>query len=316
MPTKIEWADEVWNPITGCTPTSEGCRNCYAASMAKRFWGDRKFSDVQLHMERLEKPMRWKRPRRVFVDSMGDLFHEDVSDEQIAAVFGAMSAAPRHTFLVLTKRPRRMKEWFSWAHHRAMSSGLPWRDGAPVIGYLGEYALRASDGRINIWKKDVKLPDWPLTNVCLGVSIGNQDTANERLISLRDTPAAVRFVSYEPATGAWDPRRTYAGRMNINALSWLDWVVMGGETGVGARPMHPDWVRSVRDQCQESGTPFMFKQWGEWAPDCLCQGPTHENKTTPRPSPGLIGCMFRCGKKSAGRELDGRTWEELPKGMT
>lgn len=305
--TKIEWADVVWNPVTGCTKVSEGCRNCYAERLAKRFWGERKFADVQCHPDRLAETDHFgTNPKRVFVNSMSDLFHPDVPMEFIGEAITEMISHPTHTFMVLTKRPQRMLEVMRWY-------------GLDLI----------KDGR-NIW--------W-------GVSAENQEMADKRIPLLLQVPAAVRFVSCEPLLGpvdlthlyggisigenidlcvdalagkydaAWAGRktRTYSRLAELNAGK-LDWVICGGESGPHARPMHPDWVRSLRVQCLAAKVPFFFKQWGEWAPDCLCDTP-EPCRTIPRPQPGLMGCMFRCGKKNAGRELDGRTWDEYPAGV-
>jgi protein gp37 len=256
--TKIEWTEYSWNPVTGCTPASEGCQNCYAKRMATRLKGrygypeDEPFK-VTLHPEKLKEPLKWKKPRRVFVCSMGDLFHEQVPDEYIAKVWEVMNNASQHTFLVLTKRPQRMKDFLArlgWYIHD--------RDGYPMEAVLdegGKYTLK------NVW---------------LGVTAENQQRADERIPILLQIPAAVRFVSIEPMLGPV-----------VIPEEWPDWVICGGETGPGARPIHPDWVRSLRDQCQVAGTPFFFKSWGEWA----------EHKV---------------GRKKAGRLLDGRTWDEIP----
>ncbi|HOD06173.1 MAG TPA: phage Gp37/Gp68 family protein [Anaerolineaceae bacterium] len=283
--TKIEWADVVWNPVTGCTKVSDGCRNCYAERLAKRFWGERKFTDVRCHPERLAEADKFgKTPQRVFVNSMSDLFHPDVTMGFVCDVITEMIVHPTHTFMVLTKRPDQMLD---------------------VMRYYGASLIQ--DAR-NIW--------W-------GVSAENQATADERIPLLLKAPVAVRFVSCEPLLGPVD-FRLKKGSYVTNALTGfmttaaepmlgnkLDWVICGGESGPNARPMHPDWVRDLRDQCNAAGVPFLFKQWGEWAPDCLCDTPT-PCREIDRPQPGLMGCMFRCGKKNAGRELDGRTWDEYP----
>ena len=274
--TKIEWADVVWNPVTGCTKVSEGCRNCYAEGIAKRFWGERKFSDVQCHPERFNALGRLgKTSKRVFVNSMSDLFHKDVPLDFISEVFAEMAVHPLHTFIVLTKRPQRMAE---------------------AVDYFGGDLWR---GYKNIW---------------LGVSVENQQAADERIPYLLQTPAPVRFVSCEPLLGPVDlVKGMHGGKVDepIDPVSRIDWAICGGESGPHARPMHPDWVRSLRDQCQAARVPFFFKQWGEWAPDCLCDTP-EPCLTIVRPQPGLMGCMFRCGKKAAGDLLDGREWHEYP----
>lgn len=290
--TRIEWADEVWNPVTGCSKVSQGCKNCYAERIAGRFWKDRKFSDVQFHEDRLDAPSHWKKPRRVFVNSMSDLFHEKLNFSEILTVFYRMGIYDRHIYLVLTKRPQRMLEFFDyWKEH------IDWclANGNPFFKP-------------------------PLRNIWLGVSVEDQKAADERIPLLLQTPAAVRFVSCEPLLGAVDLSGYLTGlyilgerpELTINEPS-LNWVICGGESGPGARPMHPDWARSLRDQCQAAQVPFFFKQWGEWAPDCLCDT-KKPHPETPRPHPGLIGCMFRCGKKAAGRLLDGREWNEYPEG--
>lgn len=310
--TKIEWVRNpdgtsgvVWNPVTGCSKVSEGCRNCYAESLAHRFRKDfRPWTaanaehNVRLHPERLEQPLHWSKPRRVFVNSVSDLFHEEVPDEFILEVFGTMVRATEHTFQILTKRPKRM------------------------LDFIRSYG--------NDWSAK-----WPLLNVWLGISAEDQPTFDERTKYLLQTPAAVRFVSLEPLLGSINAVLYLGGRsyrcgcgyketesemvflggdvywcadcetrMEIGAT--LDWVIVGGESGPGARPMHPDWVRAIRDQCQAAGVPFFFKQWGMWAPPTVSPFPRCYH------SGDVIG-MLRVGKKAAGNELDGRTWEEMPK---
>jgi protein gp37 len=259
--TSIEWADEVWNPVTGCNKVSQGCKHCYAETIANRFWATqyppnedgspRKFTDVRVHPERLDDPLKWRKPRRVFVNSMSDLFHEDVPEHFIASVFGAMALCQQHTFMILTKRPKRAADWFQ-----------------DIGGTTRRSWVLLSAARL-INANRIKFPDWPLPNVWLGVSVEDQKTADKRIPMLLQTPAAVRFVSYEPALGPVDfgafmspPGSSWSREV---ALAWddtseLDWVIMGGESGPGARPMHPDWARSVRDQCQAAGVPFFFKQ--------------------------------------------------------
>lgn len=273
--TKIEWAEKSWNPISGCSPVSEGCQNCYAERMAKRLAGrfgypkDDPFR-VTLHAERLNDPLKWKKPTKIFVCSMGDLFHPLVKDEWIRFIWWGMVHTKLHQFLILTKRPIRMKEFLE--------------------KFYGQFFERI----------EFMTPD----NIWLGVSVENQKRADERIPILLQIPAKVRFVSVEPMLGPVDLARiklsqhttfdclaTYA-YSNPNHVPYqgnrLDWVILGGETGPGARPMHPDWARSVRDQCQEAGVPFFFKNMGS----------AHE--------PELAG------KITAGRLLDGRFWEELP----
>ena len=233
MGTRIEWTDEIWNPVTGCSHVSEGCRNCYAERLALRKlqpydtglpWTKQNAeANVKLHPERLEIPLRWKRPRRVFVNSMSDLFHEHVPVEFVDCVFKSMAFCLHHTFQVLTKRPERMCVYAKGGVERA---GL--------------------------------VRSWPLPNVHLGVSVENQETVGKRIPLLLETPAAVRFVSAEPLLGLIDLSP------HIKAGAGIDQVIVGGESGPGARPMHPQWARSIRDQCIEMGVAFFFKQWGEW----------------------------------------------------
>lgn len=253
--SKIEWLSmpgykpQVWNPVTGCTKVSAGCKNCYAINMSRRLSGieqtkgkyagtvDRTnwTGEVFMHWEELERPAKWKKPRMVFVNSMSDLFHEQVGVLFINAVLEAISQNRDHIFLILTKRPERMQ----------------------VI--VNRYITKYCHGEI-------------IPNLWLGVSAENQDTANDRIPHLLKTQAAVRFVSCEPLLGAidlqmvdeykqfWMPEQSD----RLEGCSYIDWVIVGGESGKDARPMHPDWARSIRDQCASAGVPFFFKQWGEW----------------------------------------------------
>jgi len=235
--TAIEWTDSTWNPVTGCTQVSPGCDHCYALRFAERFRGvpghpfEHGF-DLRLRPERLTQPLRWRKPRRVFVNSMSDLFHADVPDEFIAQVFAVMAASPRHTFQVLTKRPQRMRRWLS---HPAAQARV-W-EAARQLGL-------AVDGA-----------SWPLPNVWLGTSIENNNYA-WRADFLRRTPAAVRFISAEPLLGPLD-------RLDLTGIHWL---ITGGESGPGHRPCDPAWVRDLRDRCVAAGVAFFFKQWGGTRP--------------------------------------------------
>ncbi len=282
--SSIEWTDATWNPITGCSVISAGCKHCYAmklagtrmrnhpsragltvASKAGPVWNGL----VRRNEAWMVQPLRWARPRRIFVCAHGDLFHEAVPDEWISEVFATMAAASQHTFQVLTKRAKRMHDYVNSAF---------------------------AAGR-----------DWPLPNVHLGVSAEDQGTYDERVPWLFRTKAARRFVSIEPMLGAIELNRFCACGCKLlvrdairEAMSspaalnrdqaaavmgmtlGVDWVICGGESGRGARPMHPEWVRSLREQCIGFRVPFFFKQWGGES------------------------------KKATGRLLDGRTWDELP----
>ena len=279
--TKIEWADAVWNPVTGCTKVSEGCRNCYAEGIANRFWGERKFTDVRCLPYRLKQPAKLKGHQRVFVNSMSDIFHNRVEYEFIKDIWSVMLANPQHTFMILTKRADRMAE----------TVDLLLRDGFGVLP--------------NIW---------------MGVSVEDQKTADERIPLLLNTPAAVRFVSCEPLLENVNLRGwIYKNGMWVDGDRRVDWVIVGGESGTRARPMHPNWVRSIRDQCQEASVSFFFKQWGEWQLTSEREYMELEGneKLISMDIPGAIGYQKawfrRVGKNRAGRELDGRTWDEYPK---
>lgn len=230
--TKIEWTESTWNPVTGCTKISEGCRNCYAERMARRLkaMGQPNYANefaVTLHPHVVQAPLGWRRPRTVFVNSMSDLFHEKVPVSFIREVFEVMATARHHTFQVLTKRSDRLLE---------LARCLPWPD--------------------NVW---------------MGVTVESADYTF-RIDHLCRTGALVKFLSIEPLLGP----------IPGLDLTGIDWVIVGGESGPKARPMQATWVREIREQCLASGTSFFFKQWG-----------------------GV-------NKKKAGRELDGRTWDEIP----
>lgn len=321
--TSIEWADRVWNPVVGCTPVSEGCRNCYAQALHNRrhqafLEGKRMpvqyampFDQVQLLPGRLDQPLHWKKPARVFVNSMSDLFHEDVPDDFIWSVFSVMAVAERQQFLILTKRPQRMMDYLrQWEKTFVTDSHFE---------------------SINIF-----LHSWPLPNVWLGVTAENQKSADERIPLLLQTPAAVRFVSVEPMLGAVDIHHYFPHNFQPGDAKYgwenqcsviapdglrhcgyppdqhprpgINWVICGGESGPGARPMHPDWARGLRDQCQAAGVPFFFKQWGGWVSE-YPQGVSMAN----RKQTFVHGREFyRVGKAMAGRMLDGQEWNEFP----
>ncbi|MFZ2226176.1 MAG: phage Gp37/Gp68 family protein [Candidatus Moraniibacteriota bacterium] len=251
----IEWTDATWNPVTGCSKVSPGCAHCYAETLAlTRLAGKAGYSglpwtpenaetNVVLRPDRLDLPLRWRGPRRVFVNSMSDLFHERVPDGFIDQVWSVMARAHRHTFQVLTKRPERMRDYLV-----AADIETAWR------------LTPAPDGTA-----------WATPNVWIGTSIEN-DRWTSRADALRETPAAVRFLSLEPLLGP----------LPSLDLTGIGWVIVGGESGPGFRPVDPGWVRDIRDRAVAAGVPFLFKQWG-----------------------GIRS-------KSGGRELDGRTWDEYP----
>ncbi|WP_280412567.1 phage Gp37/Gp68 family protein [Nocardia asiatica] len=308
--TSIEWTDKTWNPVTGCDKVSPGCDHCYAEGIANRFAGTPQFPNgfgVTLRAERLGDPLKWRKPARVFVNSMSDLFHDDVPDKFIAKVFGVMAHADQHTFQVLTKRPGRMRS-----------------------------LLRSDAFRELVFKSvDIELPDvmgddWPLHNVWLGVSAEDQKWANIRIPALLDTPAAIRFVSAEPLLGPIDLGMWLEDDPEKFDVPPLDWVIVGGESGRKARPMHPDWARNLRNQCEKAGVAFHFKQHGEWIgghkhgdpwawaePHAWVSFETGATATEDEAlkAGGSWQAMWKVGKKAAGRVLDGRTWDAYPAGV-
>jgi protein gp37 len=228
---------------------------------------------VELIESELLKPLHWKKPRVIALNWMGDLFHEYLLSREIDQVFAVMALCPQHKFIVLTKRAKRMRE--------------DYHNSKQII-----YGKYLDIGLIKIWP-------WPLLNVGIGVSVEDREHLN-RLDDLRQTPAALRWFSAEPLLGD-------LGTINLDGISW---VICGGESGPGARPMHPDWVRSLRDQCQAEGVPFLFKQWGEHYPISRTDG-IHELPFGEYNAATGYG-FKRVGKRAAGRLLDGRTWDELP----
>lgn len=345
----IAWTDETWNPIRGCSKVSAGCAHCYAETMAARFCGDgqpyaglieggRWSGKVRMVPEHLKDPLRWRRPRRVFVNSMSDLFHESLSFQDIASIFGVMAAAPEHTFQVLTKRAKRMAEFFAWLKQEG-DAIHPFEKGRTtermvVLGQAFDWVNALERGG-----------PWPLPNVWLGVSVENQTAADERIPILLQVPAAVRWISMEPLLGPVDLTMIQHGAHVFDALGGggfhetsfeplpaparLDWVVVGGERGPKARPMHPGWVQRLRDQCATAHVPFLMKQWGEWGPlqhpfDYVtnsdgCQIIGDSGRLHGRPWPGWKSqkpgaeVVIRHGRAKAGRVLDGRIHDAFPK---
>jgi len=305
----IEWTDATWNPVRGCSIVSKGCTNCYAMRQAHRSnhaggasQGLTKLTKggpvwtgaIRTVPELLDQPRSWKRPRRIFVNSMSDLFHEDVPESFITDVWSAMAEAPQHIFQILTKRPQRMRDYL-----------------LPALS-IGDFVAK------------------PLDNVWLGVSVEDQSSADERIPLLLQTPAAVLWISAEPLLSAINLRPAWLrGDFSCNPkiLGGLHWVVAGGESGPGARPMHPDWARGLRDQCSAANVAFFFKQWGAWAPYTYVSDTDgrklvrighskHEERreiAIGGPADGTEPFnMRRAPKKASGRHLDGRTHDEYP----
>lgn len=361
----IEWTDASWNPIRArlrsdpsrvgwhCVHKSPGCANCYAEGFNRRLGtklaykpGHEREIEIFLDEKMLLLPLKWKRPRKIFVGSMTDLFADFVTDEMLDRIFAVMALAPQHIFQVPTKRADLMRAYFADPGERAMAIGIAagnmldgdwiWNDGKPfrkAIELIITRSLGYSDNpKINL------LDDLlPLPNVWLGVSVEDQVRADERIPDLLATPAAVRFLSCEPLLGPVDldcPRIDWMEHPEGNGIRGdrlcYDWVICGGESGPGARPMHPDWARSLRDQCAAAGVPFFFKQWGEWAPGENAPGPAVRTEQTadlgeagwfycsltPRMSEELhcddAPDLYRFGKKAAGRVLDGVTHDGMP----
>lgn len=371
--TGIEWADATWNPLRGCSRVSDGCRHCYAETVAHRFSGPGMpyegltrivngrptwTGEIRLVPELLDQPLRWKRPRRIFVNSMSDLFHENVPDSFIDRVFAVMWAChfcdggqSKHVFQILTKRAQRMRDYLkqdrreNWARAAVNIAGKSDPDG------LFDDIANAQGSHPRIW---------------LGVSVENQATADERIPLLLETPAAIRWISAEPLLGAIDLwPSAYLPCPNVDDCIMdpdtgayeccrqcdytgvgneigIDWVVAGGESGPRARPMHPAWARSLRDQCAAAGVAFHFKQWGEWAPRGgeITGGGIDFSAIDPQCTRwplvirlGEHGLDTRCGencgagigeeifmqmvgKKAAGRRLDGVLHDEYPEGVS
>jgi len=293
MTTSIEWtrgddgtAGETWNPVSGCTKVSQGCKHCYAERVFPRTYGYRSFTDVQTHADRLEKPLRWKKPRRVFVNSMSDLFHEDVPNEFIARVFSVMARATQHTFQILTKRPARMKRFIE-----------------------DDVFFTAREGG------ETRMVPF-LRNVWLGVSVEDQETADERIPLLLQTPAAVRFVSAEPLLGPVDFTHIPVSDRDVtmNALRrasvfapHIDWVIVGGESGPRARECELAWIRGILRQAHAAAVPVFVKQLGR----SPCE--LTERRSNQCPPPGRA---WRVQKQPDGSMCDPREFLRLqdPKG--
>lgn len=366
--TAIEWTQRTWNPIVGCSLESPGCKRCYAMKMAGRlqamgvpyYQGTTQKTDsgfvwtgkIAVNDNAMLEPWKRKTPTTYFVNSMSDLFHPDVPEAVIDRVFAVMAMCPQHIFQVLTKRSRRMQQYLSHGstvrrimeelarlvrqtapdpdrshrafhrHHHRFARMTAWTH---VGGIASDQFLRNEPNRSHpSWLQ------WPLANVWAGVSIEDNMRMHERAHDLATTPAAVRFWSAEPLLGPI---------ANVPKHWWPDWVICGGESGPRSRPMHPDWARSLRDQCLENGVRFFFKQWGEWAPHeaianehggvdivppasfkavhrwrrwdgVRSREPKADESVGEFLSPGIIAIPV--GKKAAGRMLDGRTHDAMP----
>lgn len=322
--TPIEWVKALaaarnaipatWNPTDGCSRASDGCQHCYAAALVHQLLsrslpgryagltdmdphGTPRFNGtIRLAEHVLGQPLRARRQRVYFVSDMADLFHPSVETAWLDRIFATMALCPQHLFLVLTKRPERMRDYIAALPKRRMDcdAGLDWCD-------------------------------WPLPNVWLGVTVESQGMAEARIPHLLETPAAVRFLSCEPLLGPLSLQWiATAGTGGLDALhgeteeretgttvtgARLDWVIAGGESGPKARPMHPDWARSLRDQCEAAGVLFHFKQWGEWIPAAMVGFFGHERKPTVVMAPHA---MIRVGKAGAGHLLDGVEHRAVP----
>lgn len=371
--TAIEWTHipgykgESWNPIRAlrngkpgwhCEHVTEACRNCYAEAQNRNTRnlafgtglgykpGHRADIDIVLDEKTLLAPLRWKKPRAIFVCSMTDLFGEWVTGAMLDRIHAVMALCPQHIWIVLTKRPERQREYLAFDDARQCVGWFA----APQImtKHAPKWRGESVHGQNRIRVASAGL-FWPLPNVWRGVSVCDQDDANAFVPILLATPAAIRFVSYEPALGPVDfhdlvVEDNRPGEQHFSALEcdtdiadcaaepWgtnvLDWIIAGGESGPNARPAHPDWFRSARDQCQAAGVPFFFKQWGEWAPGEVA-GPNERpinaatwfndewifqrvGKAQPDDHRDDEPDMFRVGKTRAGRTLDGVEHSEFP----
>ena len=314
--SKIEWCDHSWNGWEGCTKVSAGCAHCYAEARDKRFEGGKHWGRGAPRRRTSEAnwklPLRWQRKAektgirpRVFCNSLSDWLDEEVPIEWFADLLDQISKTPNFDRLLLTKRPENFMNRMAEAKHYAQCK----RD-----SILGLYIFR--------WMYGEDVPE----NVWIGTTVENQEMANKRIPELLEIPTKVRFLSCEPLLDPVDLTHIRIGNDQWFPMQHINWVICGGESGSRARPMHPDWARSLRDQCQADGVPFFFKQWGEWGPDDLSY--VHASGNTPKrcwmhsngaildwrgPYPPDYTQMLRYGKSSSGRLLDGREWNEFPK---
>ena len=261
--SKIGWTDVTWNPVTGCSHVSPGCDICYAETLSlRRGWSKKPWTarnaaeNVVLHPDRLEQPLHWRKPRMAFVNSMSDLFHEEIPDEFIDQIFAVMTLAPQHVYQALTKRPERMRSYFTEPH-----GGYSARERISLasLGLLLDNValLKVLPDRQGMLSTDEGIKEWPIPCVWLGVSVEDQRRADERIPILLDTPAAVRWLSCEPLLGPIDFPLYCAGSV---FWSGLHWIVVGGETGPGHRPMEIEWLEYIVNQCGRAGVPVFVKQ--------------------------------------------------------
>jgi protein gp37 len=346
--SKIEWTGRSdWNPVRGCTRISPGCGGpgphggCYAEAIAGRFSGEGQpfhgFADrtskggrwtgkVELMEERLTLPMHWSKPATIFASSTSDIFHESLSDADIDRIFAVMALTPQHTYQILTKRADRMRDYVSQLDEFALVDTEEFREAQYRVdcddddnGSAAWHAQTAALEKAIIGARTTLGKGRPLPNVWLGVSVENQEWADRRREDLSATPAAVHFVSYEPALGPVD----------WSGWEFVDQIIGGGESGPRARPMHPDWQRATRDFCAQHEIAYFFKQWGEWAPrQWKADGGTHAMHCLRPDSFQKLGhppnslertsadpewqAFARVGKKAAGRLLDGVQHDGVP----
>lgn len=281
--TNIKWTESTWNPITGCSKVSAGCKNCYAlrdwprlAKNEKSIYFNRAFTDVAFHQDRLDQPIRWKKPRKIFVNSMSDLFHEDLSFDVIDKVFATMLLAPWHTYQVLTKRPEIMVDW--------LSTRLPLLEEkmADLSAFFTADQIKLHP---ELKKSTAGLINGPMSHIWLGTSVEDEKAASTRLPLLKEIKkyTKVAWVSAEPLI------RPYSIEEFADSI---DWFVLGGESGPNARIMQQEWVYSFVEQCRKYGVPFLFKQWGEWAP--------------------VNGIMTNVGVDNAGDLINGINYAQYP----
>lgn len=324
--SKIEWTDKTWNPLAGCSKVSAGCENCYAEIMARRLaaMGQKKYKGttrkningkahwtgiINLDEKALLIPLKIKKPTRFFVNSMSDLFHEGVPARFIDDVFAVMMLCPQHTFQILTKRPENMVKYFATEYSKARIM--------TALDIIGEENDDLFEICCKVASQIPMMLRIVLKNVWLGVSVENQETAQKRIPLLLKTPAAIRFISCEPLLGPIDLTDINLNSQLFNSLTGIgdlypdnkiNWVIAGGESGPHARPLHPDWIRSIKNQCMAANVPLFFKQWGEYAP----HADTGKCKKVSVVNNGIGYEMCKVGKSDAGSLLDGKEWKQYP----